>query len=50
MTLPESFSPDRPFPGAHLQVPGAHSLSAPVVENTRMIPTAAACMNGDRQR
>ena len=28
MTLPESSSPDRPFPGAHSQVPGAHAPSA----------------------
>ena len=38
MTLPESSSPDRPFPGAHSQVPGAHALS----EETPATPTATA--------
>ncbi|HZB96981.1 MAG TPA: DUF2382 domain-containing protein [Candidatus Sulfotelmatobacter sp.] len=38
MTLPESSSPDRPFPGAHSQVPGAHGLS----EETPATPTTTA--------
>ena len=35
MTLPESRAPDRPFPGAHSQVPGAH-------EHGVTIPPASA--------
>ena len=46
MTLPESSSPDRPFPGAHSQVPGAHAPSADMPATppatTRRLPLGAA--------
>src|ERR671933_163409 len=46
MTLPVSSSPDRPFPGAHSQVPGAHAppaeTSATLPANPRRLPLGAA--------
>jgi Domain of unknown function (DUF2382) len=46
MTLPESSFPDRPFPGAHSQVPGAHAASTETPPTppatTRRLPLGAA--------
>ena len=42
MTLPESSSPDRPFPGARSQVPGAHAPSMETPATTRRLPLDAA--------
>lgn len=46
MTLPESSSPDRPFPGAHAQVPGAHAPSVETLATSpatqRRLPVDAA--------
>ena len=42
MTLPESSSPDRPFPGAHSQVSGAHALSAETPASTQRLRLGAA--------
>ena len=42
MMLPESSSPDRPFPGAHSQVPGAHAPSVETPATTRRLPLGAA--------
>jgi stress response protein YsnF len=47
MTLPATPAPDPPFPGAHSQVPRAHSHSAastePLHAGRRILPVQAAC-------